>query len=135
MALYGRLMIGDKAGDFAAIHQALREDPDLKTQNFGGMYLLLVYDRRTGGLRLFQDFFNAPLAAYYVQVGDRLYVDTSLKHLMARTGLRPDINRAAVIQFLRYGAVYGSDTLLEGINNWPPSTLWRQRDRSSGNTA
>lgn len=116
MALYGRLMIGDKAGDFAAIHQALREDPDLKTQNFGGMYLLLVYDRRTGGLRLFQDFFNAPLAAYYVQVGDRLYVDTSLKHLMARTGLRPDINRAAVIQFLRYGAVYGSDTLLEGIN-------------------
>lgn len=116
MALYGPMTVEGRQAGFQDIRQALQADPDLKTQTFGGMYLLLVFDQRSGSLRLFQDFLNAPLAAYYVQVEDRLYLDTSLKHLLARTGLRPGLCRAAAAQFLRYGAVYGPDTLLEGVH-------------------
>ena len=116
MALYGRMTVGGRPAEAADIREALRADPDLKAQAFGGMYLLLVYDQRSGSLRLFQDFFNAPLAAYYAQVGDRLYLDTSLKHLLARTGLRPGIDLSSAAQFLRCGAVYGPGTLLEGVN-------------------
>lgn len=64
---------------------------------------------------------NAPIAVYYAQAGDRVYIDTSLKHLLARSGLRPAVDRAAAAQFMRYGAVFGQATLLTGIHKLAPN--------------
>lgn len=120
MALYGRLISEGVENDFSAIRQALMEDPALKRQRWGGTYLLMVYDENDKTLRVFQDFLNGPLAVYYAQAKDKVYIDTSLKHLLARSGLRPAINRAAAAQFMRHGAVMGQDTLLEGVYKLAP---------------
>ena len=39
MALYGRMTVGGRPAEAADIREALRADPDLKAQAFGGMYL------------------------------------------------------------------------------------------------
>lgn len=105
---------GLEAG-WARIVAAQRQDERLTHQCFGGTYILALYEEKTRVLRIFQDFFGAPLPLYYVVSGDLVYVDTSLRHLLKRSGLRPAMNPEAEKKFLRWGAVPGKETLLAGI--------------------
>ena len=93
-----------------------------------GMFAFAVWDARESELWLARDRFGEkPL--YYSTTGPSFLFASELKALRAVDGFRPDIDRHAVVEFLRWTNVPAPLSIYEGVSKLPPGHFLRIGDR------
>ncbi len=84
------------------------------------LHLKLVYDKGKRTLDISQGSATYPLPLYYTVKGDCLYYSTSLKILLLHSGIPRAFDNAGLDQFLTYGHITGSGTLVRNVNKIEP---------------
>lgn len=113
--ILGNVRAGESFNDGAAI-SALYQQHGLRiTEHLSGAYLLVVFEKETGVLRVFQDRATSPVALYYTKTGDRLYLSSSLRALLAASCVLRKLNEDVLEEFLVNGYLYSEATLLENV--------------------
>ncbi len=94
-----------------------------------GVYMLIIYNDKTGKLLIFQDEygFNQPL--YYIIYNNTFYFSNNLKYLLSTSKIERTLNVESVRQFLLTGFIYfgnvvpGEETLFNNIKKILPSQM------------
>ena len=87
-----------------------------------GMYAFALWDRRERRLWLARDRVGIkPL--YWCRLGGGIAFASELKALLALPGLAPQVSRASLATYLRYGYVPAPDSIYAGIFKLVPGTL------------
>ena len=87
-----------------------------------GMFAIGIYDRETRALHLARDRLGQkPL--YYGWAGRYFAFASELKALRAIPGFAPDLDRAALVSYLRHGYVPAPNTIYAGVFKLMPGTL------------
>ena len=86
-----------------------------------GMFALAVYDSHSRQVVLARDRFGEkPL--YWGRDGDSVVFGSELKALRVHPAVRAEIDRGALVQFLRYGWVPAPRSIYQGIGKLAPGT-------------
>ncbi|MGB5375366.1 MAG: asparagine synthase (glutamine-hydrolyzing), partial [Polyangiales bacterium] len=94
---------------------------------FNGMFAFALWDDEAKSLSLVRDRLGIkPLL--YVQGGFGVAFASELQALYELPLFRPQLNRAAVAAFLRYGVVPGNECIVERVRKVPPGTIIRFSD-------
>jgi asparagine synthase (glutamine-hydrolysing) len=89
-------------------------------ERFVGMFAIALWHRPTRELHLLRDRFGVkPL--YYHWDGRSLYFGSELKAVRAFTGWTPEIDREALVDFLRYGYIVEPRTIYRRVHKLPPA--------------
>ncbi|MBR2732375.1 MAG: hypothetical protein IKD72_10380, partial [Clostridia bacterium] len=115
LRVFGNVRTGEAFNDGAALAALYLEFGLRITEHLSGAYLLAVFEKKTGILRVFQDRATSPVALYYTQAGDRLYFSSSLKALLAASCVTRRLNEKVVEDFLINGFLYSDATLLADV--------------------
>jgi asparagine synthase (glutamine-hydrolysing) len=93
-----------------------------------GMFAFAVWDARRGELFLARDRLGIkPL--YYVHAADgSLYFASEIKALLEAGAVRPELNAAALPDYLANHAPSGEETLFAGVRRLPPAHTLRWRE-------
>lgn len=94
---------------------------DATIRRLVGMFAFALWDRDERRLHLVRDRLGIkPL--YYLQRAKRLLFGSELKALRAAPGWRPDIDRSAVVGFLRHGYVPSPLAIYQDVAKLPPGS-------------
>ncbi len=85
------------------------------TERLKGVYLLLIYDKSSRRLTVFQDRTTSSLTLYYTQTAQRLYYSTSLKALLSDSGIDRVFDDESAEEFVVNGYLYGRHTLVKNV--------------------
>lgn len=108
--------------DTEAILHLYEEEGEDGFERLNGIFAFALYDAREDRIVLVRDRFGVkPL--YYRVSRDALVFASEIKAILAYPGVRPAVNWARAPDFLRYGSVYGDETLFSGINELQPGYL------------
>ena len=89
-----------------------------------GMFAMALWDRRERTLYLVRDRVGIkPL--YWAEFDGRLLFGSELKALRADRSWTPELDRDALLSFLRFGYVPAPDTIYRGVHKLPPGTILR----------
>lgn len=100
---------------------------DEVVQRLNGMYDFALWDARRRRLLIGRDRLGVkPL--YVLQDGRRLAFATEAKALLQLPGVRTELNRAALPDFLHLGYVPAPLSIFQGIRKLPPATLLAVED-------
>ncbi|MBR4727355.1 MAG: hypothetical protein IK080_05635 [Clostridia bacterium] len=115
LRVFGNVRTGEAFNDGAALSSLYTQFGLQITEYLSGAYLLLIFEKETGILRVFQDRATSPVTLYYSEIGDRLYLSASLKSLLAASCMTCRLNEQAVEEFLVNGFLYDDATLMENV--------------------
>src|SRR3984885_2446037 len=88
-------------------------------QHLRGMFAFAIWNRNTRTLFIARDRLGIkPL--YYKLTPERLLFGSEIKALLASGGLRPEINRAALPEYLAFGYLSGAESFYAGIGKLLP---------------
>ncbi len=91
-------------------------------RRLNGMFALAVVDLRRGRLLLARDRSGIkPL--YYMRVGDRILFGSEIKSFLAHPGVRPELDRDRLEEYVQFRYCAGAGTLLKGVVQLPPAHL------------
>jgi len=108
--------------DTEAILHLFEEKGDDFVQDLQGMFALAIYDLRRDRLLLARDRIGIkPL--YYRLSREGLLFGSEIKAILAAPGVRAEVNWSRVPHLLRYGTVYGPESLFAGILELSPGHL------------
>ena len=89
-----------------------------------GMFAMALWDRRERTLYLVRDRLGIkPL--YWAEFDERLLFGSELKALRADRSWSPELDRDALLSYLRFGYVPAPDTIYRGVRKLPPGTILR----------
>ena len=88
-----------------------------------GRFTLLLYDKTTHELQCFQDFLCGLSPLYYVQVGEKIYLSTSLKKILTNSKMQRKIDKKAFKKFEIHNALQGNETLIKNLKKLPSQKL------------
>ena len=109
-------------GDTEVVLAALREWGVAALDRLNGMFALALWDCEEERLLLARDRMGIkPL--YLHASDDGLLWASEIRALLASDRIERRLNRASVIDFLRYQTVHGPDTLIEGVEMLPAGHL------------
>lgn len=86
-----------------------------------GMYGFAVWDRRERVLHLVRDRLGIK-PVYYYSDGTRLLFSSELRAILASGMVPRRLDRASLVDYLRYQTVHQPDTIVSGIRMLPPAT-------------
>jgi asparagine synthase (glutamine-hydrolysing) len=89
---------------------------------FRGMYAFAIWDRRREVLFMARDPFGKKPLLYF-RSGEDLVFASELVALAAHPGFRPDIDPAALAQYLLFKYVPGDGSLVAGVRELPPGHM------------
>ncbi|MEW6138978.1 MAG: asparagine synthase (glutamine-hydrolyzing) [Thermodesulfobacteriota bacterium] len=97
---------------------------------FEGMFAFVLWDPRNDQAIAARDFFGIkPL--YFTQTRDNaLILASEIKSFYAVPEFSPQINEAALPEFLRFRSLCGGQSLLRGVHHLPPGHILRFHRRS-----
>ena len=113
-AVFGRAL-ADGINNGEKLISIFREKRSSFTEYVSGVYIAVFYDAEEKTLTAFHDRSTSPAVLYYTQNGDSVYVGTSLKRLLAESGIKRELNEDAVEDFITNGYIYGDETLIKGV--------------------
>ena len=91
-------------------------------QRLIGMFAIVLWDRRERALYLIRDRLGIkPL--YWADLDGRLLFGSELKALRADPSWAPELDREALLAFLRFGYVPAPDTIYCRVHKLPPGTI------------
>jgi asparagine synthase (glutamine-hydrolysing) len=107
-------------GDSEVILAAFSQWGPEAVQRFIGMFAIALWHKPTGDLHLLRDRLGVkPL--YYHWDGKAMFFGSELKALRAFQGWTPQIERDAVVDFLRYGYIVDPRTIYRNVFKLPPA--------------
>ena len=113
--------------DTEVLVHAYEEWGDDTLQRLNGMFAFAIWDARTRRLLLARDRIGIkPL--YYCLEGDRLAFASELRALLAANVVTPEVDLAALDQYLALEYVPSPRSILRGVHKLPPghTLTWRQ---------
>jgi len=88
-------------------------------QHLRGMFAFAIWDMKRKNLFIARDRLGIkPL--YYSATAARFLFGSEIKVLLASQGVRPELNRAALPEYLAFGYLSGADTFYRGIRKLMP---------------
>ena len=93
-----------------------------------GMFAFAIWDRRRRELFLARDRFGVKPLYYVLTTDGCLYFASEIKALLQANAVRPQLNAAALPDYLANHAPSGVDTLFEGVRRLPAGSMLRWRD-------
>ena len=120
LTLHGHAVYDGRRIDPSALSELYLRNGRALTEKLGGLYILVIYDKREKKLLVFQDRATSPVTLYYLQDHDALLLATSLKTLLSHSSLTRKLNERAVETFFINGFVYGKETLIDGVYKLAP---------------
>lgn len=110
------------ASDTETIVHAYEEYGVDCVRHLRGMFAFALWDANRDRLFLARDRFGKKPLFIYEQNGDLLFA-SEIKSLLAYPGLRAEVDRDAVWDYLAYRYVPGPSTLFSGIRKLPPGSF------------
>lgn len=110
------------ASDTETIVHAYEEFGEACVEKFRGMFAFAIWDSAQEKLFLARDRFGKKPLFIYEQDGNLLFA-SEIKSLLAFPGVRPEVDRDAVWDYLAYRYVPGPATLFSGIRKLPPGSI------------
>ena len=105
--------------DTEVILQAYEEYGEDCVQYLQGMFAFAIWDGRRGKLFMARDRLGIkPL--YYANTGEELLFASEIKAILAAGGIRPELNRAILPEYLATRFVSGGETFFSGIRKLLP---------------
>lgn len=96
-------------------------------QRFNGMFAIAIYDRPKNEIFLVRDRLGVkPL--YYAQVGQSLVFASEVRAMLASELISRQVNKEAVVDYLRYQCVHAPETLVSGVHMVMPGTCIQLSD-------
>ena len=93
-----------------------------------GMFAFAIWDRTRRELLLARDRFGVKPLYYVLTADGSLYFASEIKALLAANAVSPQLNVAALPDYLANHAPSGADTLFHGVRRLPPGNTLRWRD-------
>jgi asparagine synthase (glutamine-hydrolysing) len=93
-----------------------------------GMFAFAIWDRRRRELFIARDRFGVKPLYYFHSADGSLYFASEIKALFAAGAVKPQLNHAALPDYLANHATSGDETLFLGVRRLPPghTMLWRE---------
>lgn len=85
------------------------------TDKVCGVYIAVIFDKTNKSVFVFHDRSTSSAVLYYVEYNEKIYISTSLKHLLSETGMPRIFNENTVEDFITNGFIYGEETLIKDI--------------------
>lgn len=109
-------------GDTEVVLAALRQWGPAALERFNGMFALALWDTQEEKLLLARDRMGIkPL--YVCSTDQGLLWASEVRALLASDVVARKVNRAGLVDFLRYQTVHGPETLIEGVEMLPAGHL------------
>ncbi|PYU30004.1 MAG: asparagine synthase (glutamine-hydrolyzing) [Acidobacteria bacterium] len=97
-------------------------------EHLRGMFAFVVWDK--GRRRLFAARDRLGIKPFYYRLTDREFIFASeIKSLLEFPGVKHELNRASLPEYLAFGYLTSQETLFSGINSLPPAR-WLELDES-----
>jgi len=97
-------------------------------EHLRGMFALAIWDSRSRRLFVARD--RMGIKPFYYRLTGREFIFASeIKSLLAFPGVKRDLNRSALPEYLAFGYLSGEETLFEGIRSLPAGN-WLELDES-----
>lgn len=93
-----------------------------------GMFAFAIWDRRRRELFLARDRFGVKPLYYVLTADGSLYFASEIKALLAASAVAPELNLAAIPDYLANHAPSGTETLFAGVRRLPPGCTLRWGD-------
>ena len=93
-----------------------------------GMFALAIWDRARRELFLARDRFGVKPLYYVLTTDGSLYFASEIKALLAANAVSPQLNVAALPDYLANHAPSGDETLFDGVRRLPAGSTLRWRD-------
>jgi asparagine synthase (glutamine-hydrolysing) len=117
----------ERDSDTEVLLRAYQHWGEKVVEKLRGMYAFCIWDGRGQKAFLARDRFGEkPL--FLLEDGEGFYFASEIKALLQLPRAKPDVNLAAVWDFLSYRYVPGPRTLFEGIRKLPPATCATWKD-------
>jgi asparagine synthase (glutamine-hydrolysing) len=97
-------------------------------QYLRGMFAFAIWDRARRELFLARDRFGVKPLYYVLTADGSLYFASEIKALLAANAVPPQLNIAALPDYLANHAPSGADTLFDGVRRLPAGSTLRWRD-------
>lgn len=85
------------------------------TEKVCGVYIAVIFDRINNSLTVFHDRSTSSAVLYYTQYNEKIYISTSMKHILSKTGMPRKFNENSVEDFITNGFIYGEETLIKDV--------------------
>ncbi len=85
------------------------------TKFLTGFYIMVIYDKNSKAVCVFQDRTTSPLTFYYTFNAGKVFFGTSIKDLLISSKMERKMNENVLGEFLTNGFIYGRETLLENV--------------------
>jgi asparagine synthase (glutamine-hydrolysing) len=114
--------------DTEVVLESLIKDGIAALPHFRGMFGFVLWDHEHHR-ELLAGRDQLGVKPLYYTLADGLFVAASeLRTLLAHPAVRPQLDPAAVVEYLAFGYVCGDRTLVEGVRKLPPGHALRLRD-------
>jgi asparagine synthase (glutamine-hydrolysing) len=119
--------------DTEVLVHAYEEWGDECIQRLNGMFALAIWDARKRRLLLARDRIGIKPLYYCLTEGDQLAFASELRALVAGSVVTPEVDLAALDQYLALEYVPSPRSILRGVHKLPPghTLTWRQEDGRS----
>lgn len=101
----------------------LRDDPDGFHRQVKGSYVMVHWDEKAGRLRMSTDRHNV-LPLYYLRRGKRIFVSSSIPHLLRDSGMDLELNVKALASQIIFDYPIGEDHFIQGVKRLLPASVY-----------
>lgn len=85
------------------------------TEKVCGVYIVVILDTINKSVTVFHDRSTSSAVLYYTECDGKIYISTSLKRILSKTGMKRQFNENTVEEFITNGFIYGEETLVKNV--------------------
>ena len=119
-SIYGDIWINESYNDYPNIVKLYKECGDDIVNQIEGLFYLIIYEKRSKVLKIYQDYYTSSETLYYTVLKELIFFSNDIKQLISLPGITREFNDAMSAGFVKYGYVPGRETLIKGIYKIEP---------------
>ncbi|GEM_PF-1100828 len=105
----------NKSSDGMSVKRLFNDHDRRITEYLNGVYILVIYDKKTKNLHIYHDQNTSALTLYYTILETKVFYSTSIKKLLKESGIKRSLNNETVSDFIVNGFINGSQTLIYNV--------------------
>lgn len=126
-SVYGDVWLENRCNDYPLILDAYQQYGDDIVNKIEGLFYLIIYDKTSEMLKIYQDYFTSAETIYYTILGVNIYFTNDMKQIISLPNMERIFNKKASVDFVKYGFVTGEETLIQNVYKLAPfhMLLWK----------